>query len=118
MATPFGVDDVLPLIEAENFTILSINTDDPNNTSLIVVHDLHPETEATITLKHDDNEENMDVMEFNGPDEYTEEEAKQVLQEVMNLFIKIIEGYSQPEEGSESGSASASGSNSGSEGGN
>jgi hypothetical protein len=57
------------------------------------------------------------TLDFEGPDEYTEEEAKQVLNDVLDTIVKIVERAVNNEltSGSGSDSASASTSTSGGE---
>lgn len=106
---------VTSMMDDYDFTILSIDpVEDEKITQFIVVHDLHPEEEVTLRLvsKTEEGEEVMN-MEFNGPDIYTEDEGKQVLQEVMDFLVAVID-EAVPDIGSGSGSASGSGEGSGS----
>lgn len=59
---------------------------------LTIVHNMHPDDEFKVKLVTKDAEgEDTMVLQFDGPDSYTEEEAKQVLQEVMDMLVKVIE---------------------------
>jgi len=109
MAENISTQNALNILEQENFTIIDTLPEEDNLIKgFIIIHDLHPEEEITISfVEEDSNGEKLDKMEFTGPDVYTEEEAKQVLQEVMDVFTKIV--VDSIDEGSESGSGSASG---------
>ncbi len=62
------------------------------NVVLTVVADIHPDDEFKVTLiTKDDTGEDTMLLQFDGPDEYTEEEAKIVLQQIMDLLVNIIE---------------------------
>ncbi len=113
--TNVGHDTVGEILQDENFTIVDVSVDqDTNNTTFIVVHDLHPEDEVRVQLVSNeaDGEDSMQL-QFEGPDNWTDEEAKQVLQEVMDTIVKIIEEVIKAEAGSGSGSGSASASGAG-----
>ena len=89
----FDTDHVTKILQEESFEILSMEQDpDTDILVLTMVHDLHPDNQFTVSLVSKDEEGN-DVMnmQFDGPDEYTETEAKQVLQEVMDTLVVIIE---------------------------
>ncbi len=104
-------DMVGEILQDEKFTIVNLEVDpDTNETSFIVVHDLHPEDEVEVRLvsKDEDGEDSMQL-QFSGPDSYTDEEAKVVLHEVMEVILKIIDkAIAEAGEASESGSGSAS----------
>ena len=62
------------------------------NVVLTVVADIHPDDEFKVTLiTKDDTGEDTMLLQFDGPDEYTEKEAKIVLQQIMDLLVNIIE---------------------------
>ena len=105
-------DLVSQILLDKNFDIISITANDEHNTSFLIVHDLHPEEEIDVRLVSQ-QEEGDDAMElqFSGPDVYTDEEAKIVLNDVMQALIEIIE-IAVEEMGSGSGSGSTSGSGS------
>jgi flagellar basal body-associated protein FliL len=114
MAHPFGEDHVQAILVEENFTILRmIEDDEQDRAGFVISHVSRPDDEINIFLVSNEQDEAAQIT-FEGPDEYTEDEAKQILNEVMDAFIKIIEVASIDEE-SGSGSASASGSESGGE---
>jgi len=94
----FDFEHVEDIFQEKNFDIISLdNTENPDIVRMTVVHDLHPEAEVIIEIiskkEVNENGEEEEVMEmqFTGPDEYTDEEAKQVLEEVMKTFVEIIE---------------------------
>jgi len=59
---------------------------------LTVVHDLHPDIETTVTLvSKDANGNDTMYLNFDGPDDYTDDEARQVLQEVLDVLVEMIE---------------------------
>lgn len=90
---PVSKDIVTEVLEEQNFEILSMEPiPEKHTTRLIVVHDIHPENEVFVDLVSiDENGEEVLEMQFTGPDEWTDEEAKQCLQDVMNTLVKIIE---------------------------
>jgi len=75
---PFEIINMVPAGEDQNLV-------------LTIIHELHPEVEATVTLisKTVDGEDTME-MQFDGSSEYTDTEAKQVLQNVMDTLVSII----------------------------
>lgn len=79
-------------LQEQNFQILDMTTD-PETEFLVltVVHNIHPDIEFNITLitKDASGDDTME-MQFNGPDDFTDEEAKQILQEIMDVLINII----------------------------
>ena len=83
---------------------------------LIIIHDLHPEDPITVFVVDDPENDTVSLLEFEGPDVWTEEEAKGVLQQIMNALVEMVESYVKDTdnlpEGSKSGSASISNSNS------
>ncbi len=86
-------DVVGEILQDEKFTIVDVTVDpDTEDTVFIVVHDLHPEDEVQVKLvsNEEDGEDSM-VLQFDGPDVYTDEEAKLVLHEVMDVIVKIVE---------------------------
>jgi len=105
-------DLVSQILLDKNFDILRIDVETEHITSFLIVHDLHPEEEIDVRLVSQ-QEDGNDAMElqFNGPDVYTDEEAKVVLNDVMQALIEIIE-IAVEEMGSGSGSGSTSGSGS------
>jgi hypothetical protein len=86
-------DYVTTKLSEQDFNILDM-VPEPETGFLVLrmTHNLHPNVEFTVTLITLDSEGN-DTMEmrFDGPDDFTDEEAKQVLQEVMDILIHIIE---------------------------
>ena len=111
MAYPFGQDKVAQILEGKNFTVLEVFTDpeDDKNTGFIITHDSKPDKEIIIRLtsKLVDGED-VSTMNFEGEDDdFTEEEAKIILNEVMEAFIEVIEVSSddpeEQEEASEGG---------------
>jgi len=107
-------DIVESVLEGENFEIISMEPiPDKDITRLTIVHDIHPDDEVTVDLVAKDEDGN-DIMEmqFTGPDIWSDEEAKQCLQEVMDTLVKVIEeAIDKDLEASGSGSASGSGEN-------
>ena len=85
-------DKVKDILEENNFQITNVEQISPEMTKLTVIHNLHPEEEIQIDIvsRVEDGEEVME-MQFTGPDVWTDEEAKQVLQEVMDTLVKVIE---------------------------
>ncbi len=95
-------------LQDEKFTIVEIVTDpETENLTFTIVHDMHPDDELVIELvsNESDGEDSMQLR-CEGPDSYTEVEAKQVLQEVMDVIVKVVEEAIKLEQGSGSGSAS------------
>jgi hypothetical protein len=89
----FNTDFVVEKLAETNFEILEIDNDpDTGNIDLKIKHDIHPDIEVLIKLitKEDSGDDTME-MEFIGPDEYTDEEAKQVLQDIMDFLVGAIE---------------------------
>jgi len=88
-----NTDYVTEQLIEQDFNILDM-VQDPETDILVltIVHDLHPDDEFKVSLisKDEDGNDTMQ-MQFDGPDIYTEEEAKQVLQEVMDVLVTIIE---------------------------
>jgi hypothetical protein len=84
------VDEVLA---ENNFTITGMESDpDKDITRLSVVHNLHPEDSIFIDIvSKDENGEDIMEMQFTGPEVWTDEEATQVLQEVMDTLVKVVE---------------------------
>ncbi len=86
-------DMVGEILQNEKFTIVDLSVDPvTSDTVLIIIHDLHPEDEVTVKLVSDkvDGEDSMQL-QFEGPDCWTDAEAKRVLNEVMEVIMKIIE---------------------------
>ena len=81
------------ILSEERFSVLAMESDPEEKfTRLVVVHEVHPEDEVFIDiLTKDEDDEDILEMQFSGPDTWTEEEAKEVLQDVMDTFVKIIE---------------------------
>ncbi len=93
MSTDIPADEVGKVLQDYNFTIVELIADpDTTDTTFVIVHDLHPEDEVTIKLisEGEDGEDAMNL-QFQGPDEWTEDEAKIVLNEVMEMIITVIE---------------------------
>ena len=118
---PNVTDDIIEdVLQENNFTILSVEQDPEKPiTYMEINHNLHPEENIQILVigKEENGEETME-MQFNGPDVWTDEEAKGVLQEVMDTLIDIIERAVETDvfqemtgQNQESGSGSSSGSN-------
>jgi hypothetical protein len=85
-------DFVTQELANSDFEILSMVTDpETEDVVLTIIHDIHPDIEIFIKLIT--SKEDKDIMEMvlEGPDEYTDEEAKQVLQEVMDFLVQSIE---------------------------
>jgi hypothetical protein len=75
-----------------NFNIIDMVTDpETEDVVLKVIHDIHPDSEVVIKLVTSKGDKDVMEMVFEGPDEYTDEEAKQVLQEVMDFLVQAIE---------------------------
>ena len=86
--TDFVVKELLD----SNFEILDIiNDPESEDLSLKIIHDVHPDIEIMIRLITRKDDEDVMEMVFDGPDEYTDEEAKMVLQEVMDFLVESIE---------------------------
>ncbi len=84
----FVIDEIM---SNADFEILSQEMVE-GNVVLTVVADIHPDDEFKVTLiTKDDTGEDTMLLQFDGPDEYTEEEAKIVLQQIMDLLVNIIE---------------------------
>ena len=100
------------ILRDKNFTIVDLSVDhETNETFFIVVHDVHPEEEVIIKLVSNDVDgDDAMQLQFEGPAVYTDDEAKVVLNEVMEVLLAIIDKAT--EEGSESGIGSGSGSGS------
>ena len=89
----FNTDFVSQTLEDKSFEILNMEQNPDNDIIILtIVHDIHPDDHFTVSLISKDEEGNdVMTMQFDGPDTYTEEEAKQVLQEVMDTLTYIIE---------------------------
>jgi hypothetical protein len=75
-----------------NFNIIDMVTDpETEDVVLKVIHDIHPDSEVVIKLVTSKGDKDVMEMVFEGPDEYTDEETKQVLQEVMDFLVQAIE---------------------------
>ncbi len=101
MSTDIPADKVGEVLQDYNFTIVELISDpDTKNTVFKIVHDLHPEDEVTIKLisEGEDGEDAMNL-QFEGPDEWTEDEATMVLNEVMEMIIYVIEQTVEGEDG-------------------
>ncbi len=112
--TNIPTDEVGEILQDQEFTIVNLSVDpDTDDTTFIVVHDLHPEDEVRIKLvsNEEDGKDSM-TLEFEGPDVYTDTEAKKVLNDVMAVILKVVENAVAQAEGSSSGSGSGSGSSS------
>ncbi len=93
MSTDIPADAIGEIMQDYNFSIVDLVADpDTTDTAFIIVHDLHPEDEIKITLVSNevDGEDSMEL-KFEGPDEWTEDEAKIVLHEVMAMVTAVIE---------------------------
>jgi len=90
-------DEIIDLMVDYDFKIISVTNTPDASIVLVVKHDLHPEIEANIILntipETEDGEEVESVMNmtFEGPDDYTDEEARLVLQEVSDFLVAAIE---------------------------
>jgi hypothetical protein len=105
-------DFVAEIMQDQKFTIVDLQVDpDTDETTFVIVHDLHPEDEVQVKLisNEEDGKDSM-LLDFSGPDSYTEDEAREVLQEVSNVLVLIIEEAVNKLENSGSGSGSDSGS--------
>lgn len=86
-------DYVTEKLGEQPFQIINMEQDpESGNMVLTVIHEIHPDIEVSVSLisKTEDGEDTMEL-QFDGPEDYTDEEAKQVLQEVMNTLVTIIE---------------------------
>ncbi len=93
MNTDIPADAVGEIMQDYNFSIVELIADpDTSDTAFIIIHDLHPEDEIKIALvsNGEDGEDSMEL-KFEGPDQWTEDEAKIVLHEVMNMVTAVIE---------------------------
>ncbi len=117
--TNVNQDLVGDLLQDENFTIVDLEVDtETDETTFIIIHNLHPEDEVRIKLvtnkdaKEEGDGEDAMQLQFTGPDQWTDDEAKQVLHEVMDVITKIIEkaieDHPIPETIEDSGSGSGS----------
>jgi len=91
--TEMPTDIVSEILLDENFTIVELKTDpETSDTLLTIIHDLHPEDEILVKLvsTKEDGEDSMQL-QFEGPDNWTDEEAKTVLNEVMEVMSKVID---------------------------
>ena len=83
------------VLESRNFVITEMESDpDKGITRLHVYHNTHPEDLVYVDLVaaiNEGSEEETVEMQFQGPDVYTEDEARQVLQEVMDTLVTVIE---------------------------
>jgi hypothetical protein len=85
-------DFVTQELANSNFNIIDMVTDpETDDVVLSVIHDIHPDIEVVIKLITSKDDKDVMEMVFEGPDEYTDEEAKQVLQEVMDFLVQAIE---------------------------
>ena len=86
-------DYVTQKLQEKQFQILDMEQDPDSSTLVLtVIHEIHPEVEVFISLISMDEDGNDTMeMKFDGPDDYTDMEAKQVLQEVMDTLVEIIE---------------------------
>jgi hypothetical protein len=85
-------DFVTQELANSNFNIIDMVTDpETDDVVLSVIHDIHPDIEVVIKLITSKDDKEVMEMVFEGPDEYTDEEAKQVLQEVMDFLVQAIE---------------------------
>jgi hypothetical protein len=90
-------DEIIDLMVDYDFKIISVTNTPDASIVLVVKHDLHPEIEANIILntipETEDGEEVESVMNitFEGPDDYTDEEARLVLREVSDFLVAAIE---------------------------
>jgi len=89
----FNADFVAEMMVDQDFEIVLLEANpETNDLVMTVVHDIHPEIETKVSLvtKNEDGEDVMNL-QFDGPDEYTKEEATKVLQEVMDALVIMIE---------------------------
>ena len=122
--TNINPDFVQLVLESKDFDILGIEAIDDNHTEFTIVHEIHPDDQIKVMMISEEADgQDSTRLEFEGPDVYTEEEAKKVLHEVMEALLEIIERIINEDmlgpgsgsgSGSNSGSGSSSGSNSGS----
>jgi hypothetical protein len=98
-------------LENNNFVIVNAYQDpETNYTILEVLHQDHPDNNVKITLvtKTEEDEE-LSYLEFEGDDTWTEEEAKILLNDVMDLLVEAVKStFPSEEKGSGSGSSSVS----------
>jgi hypothetical protein len=88
----FNTDFVLDKLLETDFEILDMVTNpESGDIELKIKHDLHPDIELIIKLITRKDDEDVMEMEFMGSDEYTEEEATKVLQDVMDFLVSAIE---------------------------
>lgn len=86
-------DYVAEKLDKEPFEILNMEQEEGSTTIVLtVVHELHPEQEFMVSLLSE-NEEGEDSMtlQFDGPDDFTDDEAKMILQQIMDTLVNIIE---------------------------
>jgi hypothetical protein len=88
----FNTDFVLDKLAEIDFEIIDMVSDpESGDMELRIKHDLHPDIEVTIKLVTSKNDDDVMEMEFIGPDDYTDDEAKKVLQDVMDFLVSTIE---------------------------
>jgi len=105
----FNEDHVMEILGDSNFEIVGLETPEENITRLTIVHELHPDDEVQIDIvsKTEDGEDVME-MNFTGPDIWTDEEAKAVLQQVMDTLVRVIETALEEEPPAEESSEESS----------
>jgi len=87
-----NTDFVTEELMNSNFEIIEMLPDqESGDIDFRIKHDIHPEIEVVIKLITRKDDEDVMEMMFEGPDEYTDEEAKQVLQDVMDFLVSTIE---------------------------
>lgn len=112
-----NIEDVLPdeavdeILGKNGIEILSSETGvnpetGATNLIMLIKTDMHDGATVKVTLEFNDEEnDDLNMMYFEGPDEFTEEEGKEILQKVMESFIDLLnkaaEAAEQPTEDAE-----------------
>jgi len=87
----FNKEFITEKLAESNFDIIDMQHDDNDILRITIVHEIHPGIEVIVSVIGDEtSEEDSMVLQFDGPDDYTDDEAKQVLQEVMDVLIAVI----------------------------
>lgn len=63
---------------------------DPQKIIMLIKSKLHPECEPSRVTMNFDEDEKPSTMDFEGADEFTEEEGKEVLNAVMNSLVTLL----------------------------
>jgi len=90
----FDKNFVTDKILESNFDVIDMEQEENGTLRIKITHDIHPDIPVIISvISEGENEVDDDTMtlQFDGPDQYTDVEAKKVLQEVMDLLIHIVE---------------------------